>query len=85
MVNRSKLTIRSTVVSGVGATLTAGAGLFLLVWWGNDLRRTRRQRRRERPRTPPAQPQDRASPEDTDVNVTEPGLECPEKLGTQTG
>jgi hypothetical protein len=40
----SELTIRSTVVSGVGAVLTAGAGLFLLVWWGNDLRRSRRRR-----------------------------------------
>ncbi len=43
-INRSELTIRSTVVSGVGAVLTAGAGLFLLVWWGNDLRRSRRRR-----------------------------------------
>ncbi|MCA1842802.1 MAG: DUF6049 family protein, partial [Actinobacteria bacterium] len=44
-INSSELTIRSTVVSGVGAVLTAGAGLFLLVWWGNDLRRSRRRRR----------------------------------------
>ena len=43
LVNRSELTIRSTVVSGVGALLTAGAGLFLLVWWGNNLRRSRRR------------------------------------------
>jgi len=43
-INSSELTIRSTVVSGVGAVLTAGAGLFLLVWWGNDLRRSRRHR-----------------------------------------
>jgi hypothetical protein len=43
-VNESELTIRSTVVSGVGAVLTAGAGIFLLVWWGNDLRRSRRRR-----------------------------------------
>jgi hypothetical protein len=42
-INRTELTIRSTVVSGVGAVLTAGAGLFLLVWWGNDLRRSRRR------------------------------------------
>jgi hypothetical protein len=80
VVNRSKLTIRSTVVSGVGATLTAGAGLFLLVWWGNDLRRSRRQRQRQRARPQPAPPR-----QDVDVDVTEPGLECPEKLGTQTG
>ena len=44
-INSSELTIRSTVVSGVGAVLTAGAGLFLLVWWGNDLRRSRLRRR----------------------------------------
>jgi hypothetical protein len=44
LVNSSELTIRSTVVSGVGAVLTAGAGIFLLVWWGNDLRRSRRRR-----------------------------------------
>jgi hypothetical protein len=43
-INSTELTIRSTVVSGVGAVLTAGAGLFLLVWWGNDLRRSRRRR-----------------------------------------
>lgn len=43
-INSSELTIRSTVVSGVGAVLTAGAGLFLLVWWGNDLRRSRLRR-----------------------------------------
>jgi hypothetical protein len=43
-INSSELTIRSTVVSGVGAVLTAGAGLFLLVWWGNDLRRSRHRR-----------------------------------------
>jgi hypothetical protein len=50
LVNSSELTIRSTVVSGVGAVLTAGAGIFLLVWWGNDLRRSRRGRRSGRAR-----------------------------------
>ena len=50
LVNSSELTIRSTVVSGVGAVLTAGAGIFLLVWWGNDLRRSRRGRRGGRAR-----------------------------------
>jgi Family of unknown function (DUF6049) len=83
VVNRSKLTIRSTVVSGVGALLTAGAGLFLLVWWGNDLRRSRRQRRRRVAESaaapaPPAPPVDH-------VDVTESDLECPEKLGSQAG
>ena len=45
VLNESELTVRSTVVSGVGATLTAGAGVFLLVWWGNNLRRSRRRPR----------------------------------------
>ena len=45
LVNRSELIVRSTVVSGVGALLTAGAGVFLLVWWGNNLRSSGRQRR----------------------------------------
>ncbi|MGH9285942.1 MAG: DUF6049 family protein, partial [Acidimicrobiales bacterium] len=54
VVNHSELTIRSTVVSGVGATLTAGAGVFLLVWWGNNLRRSRRRPRR-RAAEPPAE------------------------------
>jgi uncharacterized protein DUF6049 len=47
LVARSRLTIRSTVVSGVGALLTGGAGAFLLAWWGNDLRRARRRARQE--------------------------------------
>lgn len=54
VVNHSELIIRSTVVSGVGATLTAGAGVFLLVWWGNNLRRSRRRPRR-RAAEPPAE------------------------------
>jgi hypothetical protein len=45
LVASSELTVRSTVVSGVGAMLTAGAGLFLLLWWANDLRRGGRRRR----------------------------------------
>jgi hypothetical protein len=45
LVSRSQLTIRSTVVSGVGALVTVGAGAFLLAWWGNDLRRARRRTR----------------------------------------
>ncbi len=61
-VNRSELVIRSTVVSGVGALLTAGAGVFLLVWWGNDLRRSRRRpraglRRAEAPVPPAPEPE----------------------------
>ncbi|MBW3649926.1 MAG: hypothetical protein KY458_05090 [Actinobacteria bacterium] len=40
----SRYTVRSTAVSGVGTALSAGAALFLLVWWGNHLR-IRRSRR----------------------------------------
>ncbi|MGN6695616.1 MAG: DUF6049 family protein [Aquihabitans sp.] len=41
----SQYTIRSTAVSGVGIVLTAGAALFLAVWWGRNWRRTRTDRR----------------------------------------
>jgi hypothetical protein len=39
------LTVRSTAASGVGLVLSAGAALFLVVWWGRDFRRGRRARR----------------------------------------
>ena len=39
------LTVRSTAASGVGIVLSAGAALFLVVWWGRDFRRGRRARR----------------------------------------
>ena len=34
----SRFTVRSTAISGVGTALSIGAGLFLIVWWGNHLR-----------------------------------------------
>jgi hypothetical protein len=34
--------VQSTVVSGVGVVLSAGAAIFLLVWWARHWRRTRR-------------------------------------------
>lgn len=40
----SRFTVRSTAISGVGTALSAGAGMFLLVWWGNHFR-IRRSRR----------------------------------------
>ncbi len=40
----SRFTVRSTAVSGVGTALSIGAGLFLLVWWGNHLRGRRSRR-----------------------------------------
>jgi hypothetical protein len=39
---RSRLTIRSTVFSGVGIILSIGAGLFLLLWWAKHWRTSRR-------------------------------------------
>ncbi|MGH9283830.1 MAG: DUF6049 family protein, partial [Acidimicrobiales bacterium] len=41
----SRFTVRSTAASGVGLVLSAGAVLFLLVWWGRHLARGRRNRR----------------------------------------
>jgi hypothetical protein len=41
---RSRFTIRSTAFSGVGIVLSAGAGVFLLVWWARNWRLNRRAR-----------------------------------------
>jgi hypothetical protein len=41
---RSRYTIRSVFVSGVGIFLTVGAGLFLAIWWLTHWRRSRRAR-----------------------------------------
>jgi hypothetical protein len=41
---RSRYTIRSSFVSGVGVFLAVGAGLFLAVWWLTHWRRSRRSR-----------------------------------------
>ena len=39
------MTVRSTVFSSIGVILTVGALLFLAVWWGNHIWRSRRKRR----------------------------------------
>jgi hypothetical protein len=44
-VSESRLTVRSTAASGVGVVLSAGAALFLVVWWGSHFRTVRRDRR----------------------------------------
>lgn len=41
---RSRFTITSTVASGLGILLSAGAALFLLLWWGSHWRTVRRAR-----------------------------------------
>jgi hypothetical protein len=38
------ITVRSTVFSSIGVLLTVGALIFLAVWWGNHIRRSRRRR-----------------------------------------
>ncbi len=44
-IQTSRVTVRSSFVSGVGVFLTVGALLFLAGWWGWDIRRRRRARR----------------------------------------
>ena len=43
--DHTTFTIRSTTVSGVGVFLSAGAGLFLLVWWARNWRSAKRSQR----------------------------------------
>jgi Family of unknown function (DUF6049) len=40
----TRYSVRSTAVSGIGAGLTVGALLFLVLWWGRHWRATRRAR-----------------------------------------
>jgi hypothetical protein len=42
---RDQVTIHSTAFSGVGVALSAGAGLFLLLWWARHWRTVRRAKR----------------------------------------
>lgn len=42
LLDERHLTIQSTAISGAGALLSAGAAVFLLVWWARHWRRTRR-------------------------------------------
>jgi hypothetical protein len=43
-ISQTHFTVRSTAASGVGIVLSAGAGLFLIVWWVRNLRHGRRAR-----------------------------------------
>jgi hypothetical protein len=45
VLDESTFDIRSTAISGVGLVLSAGAVLFLAVWWGRHWRDARRSRR----------------------------------------
>lgn len=42
---RATYTVTSTVTSGIGILLSAGAGAFLLLWWASHWRTVRRDRR----------------------------------------
>jgi hypothetical protein len=44
LLRESRFTVRSTAISGVGTVLSIGAGVFLLIWWGNHLRGRRSRR-----------------------------------------
>jgi hypothetical protein len=43
--DRSRFTVRSTAVTGVGLALIGGSLLFLAAWWGRNIHRSRRNRR----------------------------------------
>ena len=43
-IQTTRISVRSSVVSGVGVILMIGAALFLAAWWGWDIRRRRRAR-----------------------------------------
>ena len=45
LVSRSRFTVRSTAVSGVGIVLSVGAGAFLALWWASHFRKVRRARK----------------------------------------
>ncbi len=42
VIERTRITVRSSVVSGIGLLLTGAAGLFLVLWWITHWRRTRK-------------------------------------------
>jgi hypothetical protein len=46
-IQTTKLSVRSSVVSGVGVVLMVGALVFLALWWGWDIHRRRRRRARD--------------------------------------
>lgn len=45
VLDETTFTVRSTAVSGAGVFLSAGAGLFLLIWWARHWRTARRSSR----------------------------------------
>ena len=43
-IETTRLSVRSSVVSGVGIVLMIGAVAFLALWWGWDIHRRRKRR-----------------------------------------
>ncbi|MET0894270.1 MAG: DUF6049 family protein [Acidimicrobiia bacterium] len=46
-IQTTRLSVRSSVISGVGVVLMIGAVAFLAVWWGWDIHRRRKRRARD--------------------------------------
>jgi hypothetical protein len=44
-ISTTEMTVRSTVFSSIGVILTVGPLVFLALWWGNHIRKSRRKRR----------------------------------------
>lgn len=74
-IQTTRMSVRSSVVSGVGVVLMIGAALFLAAWWGWDIHRRRRGRAGgdgpSRSRTEPAL---RSGAEPAPRSGTEPAL-----------
>jgi hypothetical protein len=71
LLGETRFVVRSTTISGVGLALTIGALVFLFVWWGRHVWRTRRNRRaaRVRPADLITLPEPRPEPVDGDDHV----------------
>jgi len=76
VLGRTVVRVRSQVFSGVGVVLSAGALVFLLIWWSLTLRRRRKARSISRHPTRPGPP---------DPGQADPGQPDPERaVGTET-
>ena len=78
-ITRARITVRSTVVSGVGLVLSIGALLVLAVWWISHWRSTHRNRRLVDPDELPVN----TDPAQAEAQVTAPtGPRSDEEAGT---